>query len=133
MPSPVTGHGIALACGPKQSPVYAIKLGGQGTLDHQAVAWESPQREISSDVATPLYYQDHFFILNGDRDFLAKVDPRSGQPSWTGQFDQRTKIESSPTGADGKIVLKNEIIAGLNRMLETGKALNVYFSEFVIY
>lgn len=37
------------------------------------------------------------------------------------------------TGVDGKIVLKKDIIAGLNRMLETGKAINVYFSEFVIY
>lgn len=35
-------------------------------------------------------------------------------------------------GVDGKILLKKELITALNRIIETGRVLNVYFYEFVI-
>src|SRR5258706_4744078 len=57
VPSPVAGGGMVLACAPKGSPVYAFKAGAQGTLDDSGVAWKSQEREVSSDVATPLFYK----------------------------------------------------------------------------
>jgi flagellar protein FliL len=42
------------------------------------------------------------------------------------------KTFSEIQGADGKILLKNELIAGLNRLFETGKIRNLYFSTFLI-
>lgn len=105
--SPVAGAGVALACGPKGAPVHALKLGGQGIQDDSALAWKSADREISTDVGTPLFYQNRFFVLNGDRNTLARVDPATGKADWIGDLDRKIKIESSPTGADGKIYFMN--------------------------
>ena len=107
MPSPVASEQVALACGPKGSPVYAVKHGGQGKLDDSWIAWKSEDREVSSDVGTPLLYKGKFYVLNGDKKNLARVDPATGKVDWIGDLGTRVKIESSPTGADGKIYFQN--------------------------
>ena len=107
VPSPVAGGGVVLACAPKGSPIYAIKQGGQGTLDDSAIAWKSAEREISSDVCTPLFYRGKFYVLNGDKKMLARVEPVTGKVDWLGDLETRVKIEGSPTGADGKIYFQN--------------------------
>lgn len=101
--SPVAGRGVALACAPKGGAVYAVKLGERGDLPDAALAWKSTEREVSSDVSTPLFYKGAFWVLNSDRRTLSRVDPATGKAVWTGQFDSRSKIEASPTGADDKI------------------------------
>ena len=78
VPSPVAGRGVVLACAPKGSPVYAVKAGATGTLDVSGLAWTSTERETSSDVSTPLFYQDRFYLLNSDRKTLSRVVPGSG-------------------------------------------------------
>ena len=106
--SPVAGGGVVLACGPKQAPVYAVKAGANGTLDDSALAWKSQQREISSDVATPLFYKGRFYVLRGEqRPTISRVEPLTGKVEWSGELDSRIKIESSPTGADDKIYFQN--------------------------
>jgi outer membrane protein assembly factor BamB len=103
--SPVGGGGVVLACAPKGSPIYAVKAGGLGNLDDSALAWTSKDREISSDVSTPLFYRDRFFVLNSDRKTLACVEPATGKVLWSGALEGRAKFEASPTGADGKIYM----------------------------
>lgn len=103
VPSPVTGGGMVLACGPKGEPIYAFKAGERGTLGDADVAWKSSDREVSSDVCTPLFYKGKFYVLNGDRKTIARVDPATGKADWVGELGTRIKLESSPTGADGKI------------------------------
>lgn len=108
VPSPVAGQGMALVCGPKGSPIYAVKLdGAKGTLPDTGFAWKTEDRDLSSDVATPLFYNNKFFILNGDKNILAKVEPATGKVVWKGELGLRVKIESSPTGADGKLYFMN--------------------------
>lgn len=107
VPSPVTGGGAVLACAPKGSPVFAVKAGSLGALDDSGLAWTSQEREVSSDVGTPLFYQGRFYVLNGDRKNIARIDPATGKPDWVGELGSRIKIESSPTGADGKIYFQN--------------------------
>lgn len=107
VPSPVTGPGVVLACAPKGSPVFAVKAGSQGALDDSGLAWTSPDREVSSDVGTPLFYQGRFYVVNGDRKNIARIDPATGKADWIGELGTRVKIESSPTGADGKIYFQN--------------------------
>ena len=107
VPSPVTGGGVVLACAPKGSPVFAIKAGSQGALDDSGLAWTIPEREVSSDVGTPLFYQGRFYVLNGDKKNLARIDPATGKADWIGDLGTRVKLESSPTGADGKIFFQN--------------------------
>jgi outer membrane protein assembly factor BamB len=73
------------------------------------IAWKSSEREVTSDVATPLFYKGRFYILKGEPPRLAisRVDPATGKVDWTGQLDTRIKIECSPTAADDKIYFQN--------------------------
>lgn len=108
VPSPIAGADVALACGPKGSPIFAVKLGGSGTLNDSSILWKSDQqRELSTDVSTPLFYENDFFVLNSDRRVLLRVDPANGKVKWMTELPGRKKYESSPTGADGKIYMMN--------------------------
>ena len=103
VPSPVAGAGVVLACGPKNAPITAVKLGGSGKLEDSALAWQSTDRDVTSDVPTPLFYEGKFFVLNGGKRKLLCVEPSNGKVIWSGDFETRSVFESSPTAADGKI------------------------------
>lgn len=107
VPSPVAGDGMILACGPKGSPIYAVKAGQNGTLPESAFAWESPERELSSDVSTPLFYRGRFYVVNSDRRLILAVEPATGKILWQGELPGRSKVEGSPTAADGRIYVMN--------------------------
>jgi outer membrane protein assembly factor BamB len=107
VPSPVAGAGVILACGPKNAPVFAIKAGGKGTLDDSAIAWQSPTREVTSDVTTPLFMDNSFFVLAEDKRILTRVEGATGKVQWSIELPGRKKYEASPTGADGKIYTMN--------------------------
>ena len=55
----------------------------------------------------PLFYQGRFYVLNGDKKNITRIDPATGKADWIGDLGTRVKIESSPTGADGKIYFQN--------------------------
>ena len=124
--SPVAGGDVVLACAPKGSPIYALKAGANGTLDDSALAWVSKEREISSDVSTPLYYKERFYVLNSDRRSLSCVEPATGRVLWTGSLESRAKFESSPTGADDKIYMINQ--RGEVFVAEAGNEFKVLYS-----
>jgi len=121
VPSATAGAGLALACGPKGAPVYAVKLGGKGELPNSALAWQSHvqatedaskaapslnNRDLTSDVPTPLFYQGKFYILNGTQKSLFCLEP-SGKVVWSGALKGKNIFQSSPTAADGKIYVMN--------------------------
>lgn len=107
--SPVANAALALVCAPKGAPIYAVRLDSKGNVPDSDLAWTSSEREVSSDVCTPLLYEGKFYVLNGERatKTLARVDPATGKADWIGEIPGRAKIESSPTGADGKIYFQN--------------------------
>jgi outer membrane protein assembly factor BamB len=120
VPSATAGAGIVLACGPKDAPIYAVKLGGKGTLSNAGLAWQSyvqnteetnkaarslETRELSSDVPTPLFYEGKFYVLNGNKKKLLCLEP-SGKIVWSGDLG-KGNFQSSPTAADGKIYMMN--------------------------
>ena len=108
VPSPIAGGGIALACAPKKDPIYAVKLGGNGTLSDGALAWVSKdERDLSSDVPTPAYAYDDFFILSDVRGALSRVAPKTGEIKWLLELPGRSKFEASPLVADGKVYIMN--------------------------
>jgi outer membrane protein assembly factor BamB len=107
VPSPVAGGGVMLACAPKGSPIYAVKAGAKGTLDDSGLAWKSSEREASTDVSTPVFYKGRFYVVNGERRTVARIEPATGKVEWTGDLNSRIKIESSPTAADDKIYFQN--------------------------
>jgi len=114
VPSPVFGAGVILACGPKNAPIFAVKAGLSGThAAPEAVVWASnPSKEvpITSDVATPLFYQGRFYVIDhGASRSLSCIDPATGKIIYTQRTGSREKFEASPTGADGKIYLMNQL------------------------
>ncbi len=109
VPSPVYGQGVHLVCAPKGDPIYAIKAGGSGSLFDSAKLWASEGKEVTADVPTPLFYDGYFYILNGRNKFLSCVHPISGNIIWSRKIDAKTKLESSPTGADGKIYFMSQL------------------------
>jgi len=114
VPSPVAGDGIVLACAPKDAPIYAVKLGGNGQLPNTFLAWKSyvqisdnaapslNNRDISSDVPTPLFYEGRFYVLNGRKKLLISFD-KTGKVFWSGQLPSKSIFETSPTASGGKI------------------------------
>jgi outer membrane protein assembly factor BamB len=122
VPSPTVGNGVILACAPKNAPVYAVKAGGNGTLTNKGLAWQSHvqqvedaaeaaptvnERDVTSDVPTPLFYEGKFYILNGTKKKLFCLNPADGSVVWSGDLGGRSPFQSSPTAADGKIYMMN--------------------------
>lgn len=109
VPSPVVGGGVVLACAPKRAPVYAIRLGGEGDLGPEGLVWHSDGRRnpVSSDVPTPLYYRERFFVLSDVQEALSRVHPATGEVEWTVSLPGRHRWRGSPTGADGRIWFMN--------------------------
>ena len=109
VPSPVVGSGVVLACAPKKAPVYAAKLGLKGTHSgDKGLVWDSSDSPtLTSDVPTPLYYREKFFILSDLRKSLSRVDPLTGKIEWTISMPGKYKWRSSPTAGDGKIYTMN--------------------------
>ena len=103
VPTVVVGDGVALVCAPKRAPVYAVKLGGNGTLKDSDIAWVSSDKSVSSDVSTPLFYKGRFYVLHRDKKSIACIEPASGKVIWSEELDCRGKIEASPTAAEDKI------------------------------
>ena len=102
VPSPVTAGGVVVACAPKGSPVYAFKSGAKGTQTDAVIAWKSSERDVSSDVCTPLFYKGRLYVLRGEqRPAISRVEPATGNVEWTGELGSRIKIEASSTGVEG--------------------------------
>lgn len=122
VPSPTVGGGVILASGPKGAPVYAVKAGGNGVLTNRSLAWQShvqqtddpadaapgpKERDLTTDVPTPLFYEGKFYIVNGTKKKMYCVNPADGSIVWSGDLGGRSAFQSSPTAADGKIYLMN--------------------------
>lgn len=106
VPSPTPGpNNTFLVCAPKKAPVYAIQVKQNGSVD---LLWKSEDRgDVTSDVPTPLFYQDHYFVLSDVRRKLSKVDPEDGKVIWTVKTPGMSKYRGSPLGADGKLYFMN--------------------------
>ncbi len=105
VPSAVTGDGVVLAAAPKGEPIYAVKLGGNGKLSDDALAWVSSDRKVSSDVCTPAFHNGSFYILNGDRRSISRVEAKTGKVQAQKDLPGRSVFNASPTIADGKVYM----------------------------
>jgi len=103
--STVVADDLIVACAPKGQPVMAIKP-GSGDVTATNFAWKS--KDMSSDVATPAFYQGNLYVLETDKKLLNCVDPKTGEKKWSLKLDSRPVLRASPTAADGKIYCINE-------------------------
>ncbi len=114
VPSPVYGNGVFLACAPKGAPVFAVEAGLEGTHEGASgLAWSSdPTKEepVTSDVATPLFYEGRFYVVDHGRTrALSCIEPSTGRVIYSEPLGSREKFEVSPTAGDGKIYLMNHL------------------------
>jgi outer membrane protein assembly factor BamB len=105
VPSVVTGAGVILACAPKGGPVMAIREDGSGDISDSHLLWKS--EEFTSDVAVPLFYRGHFYVLDTRAKSLNRVDPKTGRVTWSTRLGGAADMRASPTGADGKVYCMN--------------------------
>jgi outer membrane protein assembly factor BamB len=106
VPSPVIAAGMIIACGPKRDPVLGIKDGGHGLVTDSHLAWKF--KEFTADCVTPLFYQNQLFVLDGDRQMMTCLDPKTGEKKWQGNLGVHEIFRASPTGADGNIYCLSE-------------------------
>jgi outer membrane protein assembly factor BamB len=104
--SPVSWDGIVFAAGPKRIPLFAVRAGGHGDVTASHVAWQFA--EYPPDVCTPAVYKDKLFVLDGDKQTLSCLDPKTGAKKWQGNLGVRENFKASPTAADGKIYCLSE-------------------------
>jgi outer membrane protein assembly factor BamB len=106
VPSAVAADGLVFACGPKRDPVLAIEDGGHGLVTTTHMAWKFT--EFPSDCCTPLVYNKRLFVLDGDRQVMTCLEPKTGQKIWQGNLGVHEIFRASPTGADGRIYCISE-------------------------
>lgn len=110
VPSPVVGDETILVCAPKKDPIYALPTGlsGDQSDKDEVLRWVSQEnRNLSSDVPSPAFYDGDFFVLSDVRKMLVRCDPRTGEVKWEIKTPGLKKYEASPTVADGKVYLIN--------------------------
>src|SRR5204862_4297863 len=67
-------------------------------------AWKSELRgDITTDVPTPLFYRNHFYIQSDVRKAITCVEPADGKVVWSTPLPGPSMCWASPTGADGKL------------------------------
>ncbi len=120
VPSPVVGAGIVLVCAPKRQPVFAVRL------DDHTLAWQSTGRPnpVSSDVPTPAFYEDHFYVLSDVRSALSKVRAKDGEVVWSTPLTRDYRWRSSPTVADKRIWCMNHAGEVSTVDVNTGEVLH---------
>lgn len=109
VPSPVIGKDTVLVCAPKKQPVYAVDLTATPDAENlKGMIWNSDgSRDVTSDVPTPLYYKDHFYVLSDVAKKVSKVEAKSGKVLWTVKLPSKKKWRGSPTASDNKIYIMN--------------------------
>ncbi len=123
VPSPVAGDDRILVCAPKNAPVYAVSNSQNKQI--AKLAWDTAKnKDITSDVPTPLYFENHFYILSDLRKNLCKLLPSDGSVIWKLDLPGKYKWRASPSGADGKIYLMNHNAEVLVVSSNNGKILH---------
>lgn len=109
VPSPVVGDGVILVCAPKKAPIFAVELGLTGIkTGKDGLKWSTEkEKTLTSDVPTPLFYRNKFFILSDLRKILSRVNPKTGEIEWSLELPGKYKWRSSPTAGDGKVYIMN--------------------------
>jgi outer membrane protein assembly factor BamB len=122
VPSPVVGDGLVFVNGPKRYPLEAFRDGGKGDITSGGLAWS--YKDYPTDCPTPLFYQGKLFVLDGDKQMLVCLDPKSGVTVWQSGLGIREIFRASPTGADGKIYCFSENATAVVLSAADGKVLS---------
>lgn len=104
VPTPTQAGDVIVICPPKGGAAFAFKPGQSGNEEK----WAWSNKQLTSDVCSPLFYKNQLYILDGDKKRISCADPQTGEVKWTHDLGGRPVFRASPTGADGKIYCMNE-------------------------
>jgi outer membrane protein assembly factor BamB len=122
VPSPLLADGMVFACGAKGNPLLAFHDCGKGDITAGGLAWT--YTEYPTDCTTPLFYQGKLFELDGDKQMMVCLDPKTGQVQWQQPLGNREIYRASPTGADGKIYCLSENATAVVMSATDGRVLS---------
>ena len=126
VPSPVVGDNVILVCAPKRAPVFAIEIPKKNKNESPKLRWSTEEKpSITSDVPTPLFYRNKFYVLSDLKKNLSKIDPASAKTEWSVDLPGKYKWRSSPTAGDGKIFLMNHNATVLVVDAVSGKTIHM--------
>jgi outer membrane protein assembly factor BamB len=106
VPTPLLAAGLVYVNGARGNPLLAFHDCGRGDITTSGLAWS--YTEYPTDCVTPLFYQGKLFELDGDRQMMVCMDPKTGRVQWQKPLGNREIYRASPTGADGKIYCFSE-------------------------
>jgi len=121
VPTPLIADGMVIVNGAKRNPMLAFHDCGHGDVTTSGLAWT--YAEYPTDCVTPLYYQGKLFELDGDRQMMVCIDPKSGKVLWQKAMGNRDTYRASPTGADGRIYCFSENATAVVMSPEDGRVL----------
>lgn len=98
--TPVVCEGLVIVCAPRGEPTYAVRPGQAEPV------WVAEDKDLSSDVASPLSYRGKLYLLNGEKQVLSCLDPETGKVNWKTDV-KGNLLRGSPLGADGRIYVLN--------------------------
>ena len=87
VPTPVYGGGLLFCPSGRNGPIYAIRPGGEGTIDESRVEWT--RRRGGPYIPSPLLYRNRLYLIN-DTGIVCCYNPGNGELIWQdrlrGQF-----------------------------------------------
>ncbi len=104
--TPLVADGLVIVTGAKRNPMLAFRECGTGDVTQSGLVWS--YKQYPPDCVTPLFYQGKIFSLDGDRQMMVCLDPKTGAVQWQKPLGTREIFRASPTGADGKIYCLSE-------------------------
>jgi len=122
VPTPLLADGLVIVSGAKRNPMLAFRDCGKGDITTSGLAWT--YKEYPTDCVTPLFYQGKVFELDGDRQMMVCMDPKTGQVQWQKPLGNREIYRASPTGADGKIYCLSENATAVVMSAADGQVLS---------
>jgi outer membrane protein assembly factor BamB len=115
VPRPVAAFGLTFVSSGYDSPTfYALKLGGQGSLDESYVAWKISKGAPRN--ASAIIVGEEIYLVN-DNGIVTCMDAKTGEQHWQERLGG--DCSASPLFADGRLYITNE--TGVTKVLAPGK------------
>jgi len=108
--------------------LYAVKSGATGDISlkkgettNEGVAWSHPKG--GPEMASPLVYQDHLYILHQNGGLVTCYDAKTGKQLYHERIPSAGSFWASPWASDGKIFCLDE--SGTTHVLQAGSDFKV--------
>ena len=123
VPTPVAEDGLLYVVRPEHRPLFALHAGGSGLMDDDKVAWTFEKNKCW--ISSPLVYRGRLYVPQEEQGSLVCLDLKTGNVVWQNKLSAKGKMQTSPTGADGKIYLLSmsgevEVLAAGDEFHELG-------------